>query len=155
MTQNAGGAGNLGPDQPQQRLGATFLSIDAYPDYATLYTSHNLRYTNHSYGAGTIPSGGYDSLARDHDLRIAAYPNHLVVYSAGNSGEQTGYAPYAFPTWATITGAMKMNKNMFAIGAQPGRWPHRLQQPRPDAGRSHHPAIGDRRRRRHIVRRPR
>lgn len=117
VTQNAGGAGNLDPTNRNNAWGATFLSIDAYPDYATLYTSHNLRYTNHSYGAGTIPSGGYDSLARDHDLRIAAYPNHLVVYSAGNSGEQTGYAPYAFPTWATITGAMKMNKNMFAIGA--------------------------------------
>ena len=84
VMQNAGGAGNLDPSNRNNAWGATLLSVEAYPDYAALYGSHNLRYTNHSYG---IPiGGGYDSLARDHDLRIAAYPTHLVVYSAGNSG---------------------------------------------------------------------
>jgi hypothetical protein len=117
VVQNAGGAGNLDPTNRNNAWGGTFLSIEAYPDYAGLYTSYNLRFTNHSYGAGTTPSGGYDQAARDHDLRIASLPNHLVIYSAGNSGAQTGYAPYDFPTWATITGAMKMSKNMLAIGA--------------------------------------
>ncbi len=117
VMQNAGGAGNLDPTNRNNAWGATFLSIEGTPDYAGLYTSDNLRYTNHSYGAGTVPSGGYDSTARAHDLRIATLPNHLVIYSAGNSGTDTGYAPYNFATWATITGAMKMNKNMFAIGA--------------------------------------
>lgn len=125
VMQNAGGAGNLDPTNRNNAWGATMLSVASSPDYAALYTSHSLRYTNHSYGAGTTPSGGYDSTARDHDLRIAAYPNHLVIYSSGNSGDQQGYAPYNFAgcpadltqCWANITGAMKMNKNMFAIGA--------------------------------------
>ena len=117
VMQNAGGAGNLDPTNRNNAWGATFLSIEGTPDYAGLYTANNLRYTNHSYGIGTVPSGGYDSTARAHDLRIATLPNHLVIYSAGNSGTDTGYAPYNFATWATITGAMKMNKNMFAIGA--------------------------------------
>lgn len=117
VMQNSGGAGNLDPTNRNNAWGASFLSLESYPDYAAYYNSSALRYTNHSYGIGTTPSGGYDSTARDHDLRIAAYPNHLVVYSAGNSGTDTGYAPYAFANWANITGAMKMNKNMFAIGA--------------------------------------
>ena len=122
VMQNAGGAGSLDPTNRNNAWGATFLSVDD-PDYAALYTSHNLRYTNHSYGV-TI-AGGYDSTARDHDLRIASYPNHLVIYSSGNSGDEQGYAPYNFAgcpgdpadCWANITGKMKQNKNMFAVGA--------------------------------------
>ncbi len=122
VMQNAGGAGSLDPTDRNNAWGATFLSIDN-PDYAALYTSHNLRYTNHSYGVAI--SGGYDSTARNHDLRIASYPNHLVIYSSGNSGDMQGYAPYSFAgcpadltqCWANITGQMKQNKNMFAIGA--------------------------------------
>lgn len=122
VMQNAGGAGSLDPTNRNNAWGATFLSVNS-PDYAALYTSHNLRYTNHSYGVAI--SGGYDSTARDHDLRIAGYPNHLVIYSSGNSGEVQGYAPYNFAgcpgdpadCWANITGQMKQNKNMFAIGA--------------------------------------
>ncbi len=122
VMQNAGGAGNLDPTDRNNAWGATFLSIDN-PDYAALYTSHSLRYTNHSYGVSI--SGGYDQTARDHDLRIAAYPNHLVIYSSGNSGDVQGYAPYNFAgcpadltqCWANITGQMKQNKNMFAVGA--------------------------------------
>ena len=115
-TQNAGGAGNLDPANKNNAWGATLLSLDAYPDYSGLYTSHNLRYTNHSYG---LPiGGGYDSSARDHDLRIAALPNHLVSYSSGNSGDDpNGFAPYNFPNWSNITGAVKENKNEIAIGA--------------------------------------
>ena len=82
VMQNAGGAGNLDPSNRNNAWGATFLSVVGSPDYAALYSSHNLRYTNHSYGVAI--SGGYDQSARDHDLRIATYPNHLVIYSSGN-----------------------------------------------------------------------
>ncbi|MFZ1267211.1 MAG: S8 family serine peptidase, partial [Anaerolineae bacterium] len=123
VMQNAGGAGNLDPSNRNNAWGATFLSVVGSPDYAALYSSHNLRYTNHSYGVAI--SGGYDQSARDHDLRIATYPNHLVIYSSGNSGDEQGYAPYNFAgcpgapsdCWANITGQMKQNKDMFAIGA--------------------------------------
>lgn len=123
VMQCAGGGGNLDPTDRNNAWGATMLSVEGSPDYAALYTSHSLRYTNHSYGVSI--SGGYDSTARNHDLRIATYPNHLVIYSSGNSGELKGYAPYDFAgcpgdltqCWANITGQMKQNKNMFAIGA--------------------------------------
>ena len=123
VMQNAGGAGNLDPSNRNNAWGATFLSAVSTPDYAALYASHTLRYTNHSYGYAI--SGGYDQSARDHDLRIASYPNHLVIYSSGNSGDMQGYAPYNFAgcpgnpadCWANITGQVKQNKNMFAIGA--------------------------------------
>jgi hypothetical protein len=114
VMKNAGGGGNLDPADRNNAWGADMLSVVTYPDYASLYSSHNLRYTNHSYGVSI--AGGYDLDARDHDLRIASIPNHLVIYSAGNSGDQTGYAPYNFSDWANITGEMKQNKNMFTIG---------------------------------------
>lgn len=115
VMQNAGGAGNLDPSNRNNAWGVTVLSVAGTPDYAGLYSSASVRYTNHSYGVSI--EGGYDSLARDHDLRIASYPNHLVIYSSGNSGTSTGYSPYSFAGWANITGKRKQNKNMFAIGA--------------------------------------
>jgi hypothetical protein len=115
VMQNAGGGGNLDPSNRNNAWGADFLSVSASPDYTSLYSSHDLRYTNHSYGYSI--AGGYNSSARDNDLRIASLPNHIVVFSAGNSGAETGYSPYAFATWANITGEVKQNKNMLAIGA--------------------------------------
>lgn len=117
VMKNCTGGGNDDPANRNNAWGANVVSVESYPDYVSLYNTNNVRYTNHSYGIGTIPSGGYNSTARAHDLRIASYPNHLVVYSAGNSGLEIGYSPYAFLSWATITGAMKMNKNMLSVGA--------------------------------------
>jgi hypothetical protein len=111
----AAGAGNTDPSNRNNAMGATLLSVPGSPDYSALYTSHNLRYTNHSYGWSV--AGGYDQTARDHDLRIATHPLHLVIYSAGNSGTSTGFAPYSFAGWSNITGMPKQNKNHFAIGA--------------------------------------
>ena len=109
------GAGNLDPIDRNNAWGADVLSLPVSPDYATLYTTHNLRYTNHSYGFPI--GGGYDLSARNHDLRIAALPNHLVIYSAGNSGTSLGYAPYNLTGWANITGLVKHNKNQLSVGA--------------------------------------
>ncbi|WP_396169302.1 hypothetical protein [Flavobacterium sp.] len=106
-TQNAGGAGNIDPANKNNAWGASLLSVDN-PNYATLYTSNNLRYTNHSFGVEI--AGGYDSFARSHDLRIAALPNHLVSYSSGNSGGAVGFAPYNFANWSNITGQMKQKQ---------------------------------------------
>lgn len=117
VMQNCSGGGNEDPSNRNNCWGASVVSAQSSPDYMALYNNYNALYTNHSYGIGSAPSGGYDATARAHDLRIATLPNHLVIYSSGNSGEQTGFSPYAFSTWATITGAMKMNKNMLAVGA--------------------------------------
>ncbi|WP_415579925.1 T9SS type A sorting domain-containing protein [Flavobacterium longum] len=115
VAENAGGAGAIDPTRQNNAWGATILSVSGGPNYSSLYSSHNLRITNHSYGYSIAP--GYDSEARNHDLRIAALPNHLVSYSAGNSGTDIGFAPYAFAGWSNITGQVKQNKNMVAIGA--------------------------------------
>ncbi|MEM7117961.1 MAG: LamG-like jellyroll fold domain-containing protein, partial [Chloroflexota bacterium] len=116
VMQNGGGAGNLDPTNRNNAVGATLLSTGSGPDYAALHDSHGLRFTNHSLGYGI--SGGYDSTARNHDLRTATYPLHLVLYSAGNSGGSTGFAPYnGFSGWANITGQRKQNKTHFGIGS--------------------------------------
>ena len=113
---NAGSAGNQDPTDYTTATGATLLSTVGGTDYAGLHASDNLRFTNHSFGFGV--GGGYNSAARNHDLRIATLPTHIVSYSAGNNGGATGYAPYnGFSGWANITGAAKHNKNHFAIGA--------------------------------------
>lgn len=117
VMQNCAGAGNEDPSNRNNSWGASVVSAQSSPDYVAMYNNYSVLYTNHSYGAGTTPSGGYDATARAHDLRIATLPNHLVIYSSGNSGAQTGFSPYAFPTWATITGAMKMSKNMLEVGS--------------------------------------
>lgn len=109
------GAGNQDPTNRNNAWGSSILSVGDFPNYSTLYSSNNLRYTNHSYGFSI--AGAYTLAARDHDLRIASLPNHLVIYSSGNSGTSTGYAPYAFANWANITGEVKQSKNQFAIGA--------------------------------------
>ncbi len=114
--QNMGGAGNLDPSNRNNAWGATLLSLEGWPDHSSLYSSHNLRYTNHSIGVAG-PQGGYDSRAREHDLRIASLPNHIVSYSSGNSGGSTGISPYAFPKWANITGSFKESKNQITVGA--------------------------------------
>jgi len=113
--QNMGSAGNDDPTNRNNAWGATLLALDTWPDYAALFNSMHLLFTNHSYGFSI--SGGYNSTARDHDLLIATYPLHIITYSSGNSGGSEGYAPYAFASWANITGQMKQNKNHIAVGA--------------------------------------
>ncbi|KAB1067738.1 S8 family serine peptidase [Tamlana haliotis] len=114
--QNMGGAGNLDPSNRNNAWGATLLSLRINTDYVGLYSSHDLRYTNHSIGTYVV-QGGYDSRARAHDLRIESLPNHMVSYSSGNSGSSTGISPYPFPNWANISGAFKESKNQITVGA--------------------------------------
>ena len=77
--------GQPGPDQPQQCLGRDLPeSWKAIPDYAALYASHNLRYTNHSYGVAI--SGGYDSDRqgpRSAHRRLPQPPGHLFRRQLG------------------------------------------------------------------------
>ncbi|MCB9032398.1 MAG: S8 family peptidase [Chitinophagales bacterium] len=115
VMENLGGAGNWDPTNRNQSWGATILSTTGSTNYAALYSSHNLLYTNHSYGYGV--SGGYNSQARNHDILLSSIPQCAVFYSAGNDGTATGYAPYDIANWGNITGAAKMSKNMLAIGS--------------------------------------
>lgn len=111
--ENAAGAGNIDPQMRSHAWGATLISTDN-ENYPNLITTQNARYFNHSYGYGI--QGGYNSSARDHDLRVVSYPNHVVSYSSGNTGEDTGYAPYnGFGGWGNITGSMKHNKNHMVV----------------------------------------
>ena len=111
---NAAAGGNEDPTERNNAWGATVMSVGGSPDYVAYYNSDNLRFTNHSYGSGV--GGGYCQGARDHDLRIQSYPEHVVSYSSGNVGGETGYPPYnGFSGWANITGCYKQNKNHFAI----------------------------------------
>ncbi|MGI9580225.1 T9SS type A sorting domain-containing protein [Chryseobacterium sp. RRHN12] len=108
------GAGNLAPSNRNQAWGSHIVSTHSNTDYAGLFDSHQLLYTNHSFGYGV--DGGYNALSRTHDLLLGTYPKHLVAYSSGNKGTSTGYAPYELPNWGNITGAPKMSKNMVTVG---------------------------------------
>lgn len=109
------GAGNWDASNRNQAWGANIVSTGSNENYGSLFNSHQVLYTNHSFGWSV--SGGYNSRARNHDLLLANYPQHLVLYSAGNSGTSTGYAPYNINSWANITGPSKMNKNMVTVGS--------------------------------------
>ena len=109
------GAGNWDTSNRNQAWGANIVSAGGGENYGNLFDSHQVLYTNHSFGWSV--SGGYNSRARNHDLLLVNYPQHLVFYSAGNSGTSTGYAPYDINNWANITGPSKMNKNMVTVGS--------------------------------------
>lgn len=110
--ENAGGSGNLDPQNRSHAWGAQILSTNN-ENYPSLITTYGARYFNHSYGFGI--QGSYSTEARAHDLRIVDYPNHLISYSSGNVGDDPGYAPYNFNGWGNITGAIKQNKNHMVI----------------------------------------
>lgn len=110
--ENAGGSGNVDPQNRSHAWGAQILSTNN-ENYPSLITTYGTRYFNHSYGFGI--QGGYSTEARAHDLRIVDYPNHLISYSSGNVGDDPGYAPYNFNGWGNITGAIKQNKNHMVI----------------------------------------
>lgn len=113
--QNGCGAGNWDPTDRNNAWGSQVISFNSQ-SYTSLITGYQARYFNHSYGYGV--QGGYNSGARDHDLRVQSYPNHLVSYSSGNDGGSVGYAPYNNITgWANITGAVKQNKNHLAVNS--------------------------------------
>ncbi len=111
---DAAGGGNTDPTDLNNAWGATILSVSQSPDYAGLYVSHELRFTNHSLGYGIV--AGYDSVARSFDLLTASHDRALIIFSSGNSGESPGYPPYdGFAGWANITGQRKQNKTQLAI----------------------------------------
>lgn len=113
MIEAAAGA-NADATDLNNAWGATVLSVGGDPDYAGLFASHDLRFTNHSLGYGIV--AGYDSVARSLDLLASAYGKAMVIYSSGNSGTSVGYPPYdGFSGWANITGQRKQNKNQLAI----------------------------------------
>lgn len=109
-------SGNMNPSERNNAWGATVLGLGFFPDYSALYGTHNLRYTNHSYGTDT-DLGVYNTDARSLDLRIETLPVHMVVYAAGNEGINMGYPPYnELIGWANLSGNYKQNKNHLNIG---------------------------------------
>ncbi len=108
------GGGNTRPTDRGVAWGSGLVSASG-TSYDTYFNNNNVRFTNHSYGYGV--GGGYNSGARSRDLFVTNYPEGSVLYSAGNRGSSTGYAPYSFSGWGNITGATKQGKNYFACAS--------------------------------------
>ena len=108
------GGGNTRPTDRGVAWGADFVSASG-TSYADYFNNNSVRFTNHSYGWGV--GGGYNSGARDRDLFVTNYPEGSVLYSAGNNGNSTGYAPYSFSGWGNITGSTKQGKNYFTCAS--------------------------------------
>lgn len=106
----AAGAGNLNPRNRGVAYGSDILSVNSSPNYSALYNSHNLRFTNHSLGYGIV--GFYSQSARNFDLYVKNDVAGMVFYSAGNSGNNTGFSPYDnFQGYGNLTGSRKQFKN--------------------------------------------
>ena len=106
----AAGGGNSNPADRGVAYGSDVLSVSGSPSYGNLYNSNGLRFTNHSLGYGI--SGSYSQSARNFDLYVEDFPAGMVHYSAGNSGNSTGFSPYnSFSGYGNLTGTRKQFKN--------------------------------------------
>lgn len=113
------GAGNLNPTIAGMASGATILihDINDGPDgYDHIYSSpgyyslYNAVITSTSYSQGC---NDYNSITQTSDGLAYANPQLTYVFSAGNRG--TGDCNYgAGSPWGTITGGMKIGKNVIA-----------------------------------------
>jgi hypothetical protein len=101
---------------PQSRYSSSDF-VNALPDTPAYYLQPVINIQNHSYGIGIQNYYGINASAFDLSENL----NHTLqhIFSAGNSGNATSTAgPYTgIPSFANITGNMKMAKNVLVIGA--------------------------------------
>jgi hypothetical protein len=87
------------------------------PDGDEVYLQNNITVQNHAYGTTIDNNYGLNAVAFDE----SAHKNEslLHVFSAGNSGADTGKSGYYanVPGFANITGNFKMAKNILVVGA--------------------------------------
>lgn len=101
---------------PNAKLYSYNFNGDIQSEMATAIPLYNLTVSSHSYGstqtcglngAGVI----YDATARNTDLNLNNFPNHLHVHSAGNSQSACSGG------WSTITSSGKPAKNNLVVAA--------------------------------------
>lgn len=117
------GAGNISPDAKGMAPGAmlgvygvsgSFASVyQAFDSINNHYLDNEIRITSTSYSNGN--NAGYTSLAQLMDIQIAAMPELMHVFSAGNAGGSNfGYGAGA--GWGNITGGHKQGKTVMTTG---------------------------------------
>jgi len=101
---------------PQSHYSSSDFST-VLPDTASYYLQPEILIQNHSYGVGIQNYYGINARAFDLSQNQNSYLQH--IFSAGNSGtSSSNTGPYAgIPNYATITGNMKMAKNVLVVGA--------------------------------------
>lgn len=101
--------------------GARITSADfggLLPNEQSYYEQYQVSVQNHSYGSAAGIENYYGADAAAYDGIVNTLPSLLHVFSAGNSGDQTGSdGPYAgVPLFANLTGSFKMAKNIITVG---------------------------------------
>lgn len=100
--------------------GASLSSADfstLLPDNIQELKQRKVSVQNHSYGVGIENYYGADAAA--YDAQLLQNPTLIHVFSAGNSGSQTGNSGYyaGVTGFANLTGSFKMAKNILTVGA--------------------------------------
>lgn len=86
------------------------------PDPDEYFRDYGISVQNHSYGFEI--ENFYGAEARAFDMQCNTMGELLHVFSAGNRGEESSYnGPYTgLPEYATLTGNLKMAKNVLVVG---------------------------------------
>jgi hypothetical protein len=117
MATLAAGAGNSFINGRGVAKGATLFSENfefLFPSVDNQFMSRGVTVQNHSYGVGIENFYGVESVA--YDQQAHTLPSLLHVFSAGNSGSQTGSGSYEGLTrYGTLTGSFKQAKNVLLV----------------------------------------
>ncbi|MFT6871570.1 MAG: hypothetical protein ACJAVN_000571 [Roseivirga sp.] len=120
MASIAAGAGNTSTLSRGAAFQASLTSSSfnrVLPDDEDYFQEYDITIQNHSYGLGIVNE--YDAVASAYDNLTNMNRELLHVFSSGNSGflvpDNGRYS--GLGTFANITGALKMAKNILTVGA--------------------------------------
>lgn len=113
------GAGNSSPEGRgvARKARLSFASYDNLsPENTDQLRNDGITVQNHSYGTGIENEYGIESHL--FDKQAFEYPELVLVFSAGNSGEDASFSgPYKnLQGYANLTGQFKMSKNTIVVG---------------------------------------
>jgi hypothetical protein len=131
------GAGNSSPEGKGIACGSILAFSDfnnLLPEVTTQLIADGITVQNHSYGVGIENYYGIESQA--FDRQCSDYPQILHVFSAGNSGQESGASGIfaGIPGFANLTGQFKVSKNTLAVG---GVTRNKMIEPLSSRGPSH------------------
>ena len=87
-----------------------------FADADSIFVKHGISAQNHSYG--TVVENFYGNEAFSYDRQANNIPYLVHVFSAGNSGLETGSGPYTgVAQFANLTGNFKQAKNILTVGS--------------------------------------
>uniref|UniRef100_A0A7S1KSE4 Peptidase S8/S53 domain-containing protein n=1 Tax=Percolomonas cosmopolitus TaxID=63605 RepID=A0A7S1KSE4_9EUKA len=93
-----------------QSAGSMYIPSDFSKHVLGYHHSRGGRVSSFSFGSASSIMSGYSSSSAEIDNYVYNNPDHLILFSAGNSGSINGYS--------TTTGPTKETKNTIIVGAE-------------------------------------